>query len=106
MTLTSGRLLRRLLVIVTVLLTVALAVVLSVGADLADRSMNTVTSPGPYLAAASAESLVRTIDVVDLHAGAVVRSSVPFWPPRGCIRWRGGSRRSTRWPPQDSECLG
>ena len=57
-----------------VLVVVALTVVLTVGADLADRSMNHVVTAGPYAASPAAESLLRAIEVVDLHADALL------WP--------------------------
>lgn len=68
------RLLRRLIVATLVLLGAGLAAVMTVGADMADRSMNHVVTPGPYIAPPAAESLLRTLDVVDLHADALL------WP--------------------------
>ncbi|MCC6927400.1 MAG: membrane dipeptidase [Gemmatimonadaceae bacterium] len=41
---------------------------------MADRSMNTLLAPAPYTAPPAAESLLRTLDVVDLHADALL------WP--------------------------
>lgn len=65
---------RRLLLALGLVLALAVLGVMTVGADIADRSMNGVTAPGPYRASAAADSLLRTIDVVDLHADALL------WP--------------------------
>lgn len=66
--------LRRLVVALLTLVVVALFAALTVGADLADRSMNHVVTAAPYPVAPAAESLLRTLDVVDLHADALL------WP--------------------------
>jgi len=65
---------RRLLLGVALLATLAVVTVMTIGADLADRSMNGVTDRGPYPASAGADSLLRTLAVVDLHADALL------WP--------------------------
>lgn len=66
--------LRRLLVAVVVLIVVLMAGAMLFAADLADRSMNKVTAPGPWPATPAAESLLQRLDVVDLHADALL------WP--------------------------
>lgn len=66
--------LRRLLLAVFALVVAGAAFALLFAADMADRSMNKVTRPGPYPASAAAESLLQRIDVVDLHADALL------WP--------------------------
>lgn len=66
--------LRRLLFLVVVLAVAAVSIAMLFGSDMADRSMNKVTAPGPYPASAAAESLLQHLDVVDLHADALL------WP--------------------------
>lgn len=66
--------LRRLLVTAAALVVAALVFAMLFAADMADRSMNKVTAPGPYRASPAAESLLAGIDVVDLHADALL------WP--------------------------
>ncbi len=70
--------LRRLLLALLMLAAIALVVVLSIGADVADRSMNHVTSPPPYPASPAAESLLRRLNVVDLHADALLWARDPL----------------------------
>jgi membrane dipeptidase len=69
-----ARVVRRLVALLGLLIAGALVVLFTAGASLADRSMNQLATPGPYRAGAAAESLVRTLDVVDLHADALL------WP--------------------------
>jgi microsomal dipeptidase-like Zn-dependent dipeptidase len=65
---------RRLFAGVALLAVLAAVLVMTVGADIADRSMNGVTAHAPYVASASADSLLHRLDVVDLHADALL------WP--------------------------
>ena len=65
---------RRLLGALSAVLLIAVVIFFVKGADLTDRSMNKVTVNGPYLARPAAESLLRTLQVVDLHADALL------WP--------------------------
>lgn len=65
---------RRLLLALVVLIAIGLVVFFTRGAAMADRSMNTLLASGPFTAPPAAESLLRTIDVVDLHADALL------WP--------------------------
>lgn len=67
-------LLRRLLLTVAVVALVAVVLTLWVGADIADRRMNHVTARPPYSASPTAVALLDSIDVVDLHADALL------WP--------------------------
>lgn len=66
--------LRRLLLATAALAVAAVVLAMLFAADMADRSMNKVTAPGPYRASPAAESLLAGIDVVDLHADALL------WP--------------------------
>lgn len=65
---------RRLLLAVVAMIAIGLVVYFTRGATMADRSMNTLLARGPFTAPPAAESLLRTIDVVDLHADALL------WP--------------------------
>ncbi|MDP1857691.1 MAG: dipeptidase [Gemmatimonadaceae bacterium] len=65
---------RRLLGALSAVLLIAVVIFFVKGADLTDRSMNKVTVNGPYQARPAAESLLRTLQVVDLHADALL------WP--------------------------
>jgi len=65
---------RRLLLLLAAVVAVGLVVYFTRGASMADRSMNTLLARGPFTAPPAAESLLRTIDVVDLHADALL------WP--------------------------
>ena len=65
---------RRLVGALSAVLLIAVVIFFVKGADLTDRSMNKVTVKGPYLARPAAESLLRTLQVVDLHADALL------WP--------------------------
>ena len=64
--------LRRLLFTVAALVVAVVAFGMLFAADVADRSMNKVTTPGPYRASPAAESLLQRLDVVDLHADALL----------------------------------
>jgi membrane dipeptidase len=65
---------RRLLLALVAVIAVGLVVFFTRGAAMADRSMNTLLASGPFTAPPAADSLLRTIDVVDLHADALL------WP--------------------------
>lgn len=65
---------RRLLLALVAVIAVGLVVFFTRGAAMADRSMNTLLASGPFTAQPAADSLLRTIDVVDLHADALL------WP--------------------------
>lgn len=65
---------RRLLLLLVAVLAVGLVVFFTRGAAMADRSMNTLLASAPFTAPPAADSLLRTIDVVDLHADALL------WP--------------------------
>ena len=65
---------RKLLLAVAAVVAIGLLVFFTRGAAIADASMNTLLTPGPYTAPPAAESLLRTVDVVDLHADALL------WP--------------------------
>ncbi len=67
-------LVRRLLLTLAVVALIAVVLTLWVGADIADRRMNHVTTIGPYAAPPAAVTLLDSIDVVDLHADALL------WP--------------------------
>lgn len=65
---------RKLLLALAAVVAAGLVVFFTRGAAMADRSMNTLLAPAPYTAPPAAESLLRTLDVVDLHADALL------WP--------------------------
>ncbi|HEX4934742.1 MAG TPA: membrane dipeptidase, partial [Gemmatimonadaceae bacterium] len=65
---------RKLPVVLALLVAVGLVVFFTRGADMADRSMNTLLAPGPYTGPASVDTLLGSLDVVDLHADALL------WP--------------------------
>ncbi len=65
---------RRLLLALVAVIAVGMVVFFTRGAAMADRSMNTLLASGPFTAPPAADSLLRTIDVVDLHADALL------WP--------------------------
>lgn len=65
---------RKLLLALAAVVAIGLLVFFTRGAAMADASMNTLLTPGPYTAPPAAESLLRTVDVVDLHADALL------WP--------------------------
>ena len=65
---------RKLLLALAATVGAALVVFFTRGAEMADASMNTLLAPGPYTAPPTADSLLHTLDVVDLHADALL------WP--------------------------